>query len=108
MRRIAIVLATISFFSCSNSNEPTRMACEINNTGTIRFMNASTSGSVHRIIWDGVTIFPRVEPGETTTPREESAGVAHTLIFGAVSGQGCSVSNPILIRCQTRTLNCPN
>ena len=108
MRRIAIALATVGSLSCSNSNEPTRMACEINNTAKLTFTNLSPHPQ--NIIWDGVQIFTRLAPSAISQPpTEATAGVAHTLVVrhSDTNAVNCS-AQPILIRCQISELTCPN
>lgn len=112
MKRVALLIVCIGLsMACRKPNAPTPLACETNNTGTIRFGNrsADTSNRVYDIVWDGVRIFEKVVPGATTDPKEEAAGVAHTLTFRisqGFSGAGCGLSNPILVRCQTQTITC--
>jgi hypothetical protein len=111
MKRIAIVLLAVAAAACRSPKAPTPLACETNNTGTIRFGNRSpeSSGRAYDIVWDGVRIFEKVAAGATSDPKEEAAGVAHTLTFrvsAGFSGIGCTGGTPILIRCQSQTITC--
>jgi hypothetical protein len=106
-RVLIAALATLSA-SCRSPKAPSLLACELNNTGSISFGNRSTS-TTYNIVWDGVQIVSGLAPGVTSPPRDEAAGVAHTLIFRDTlnrSGRGCAQSTPILIKCQSQTLTC--
>lgn len=81
-------------------------ACQLNNTGWVRFGNRSATAS-HDIIWDGIRIFT-VAPGQDSPEISVTAGVTHTLSSRVANSSrlACSTANPIIAQCDRRILTC--
>ena len=79
------------------------LACQINNTGDVRF---NTFTSQHQdFIWDGGLLFT-LAAGQTSPFVAQTAGVPHTLNIRVAGTQtaACADSAPILVQCQTLTV----
>ena len=83
------------------------MACEANQTASVRFTNLSSTSSTHDVIWDGSKI-ATVIPGDTTEYFTVTANIEHTLQFKFTnsSDPACNESKPIIAQCSFQTYWC--
>jgi len=105
---VLLVLGT-TFFSCkmlpTEADQPTIPDCQKNHTGTLQLENRSSRGLDYNVLIDGIN-YGRLKVGEKKS---------YTLAIGAHvlewpyadhAGDGCSVSVPTILECQTTSLYC--
>ncbi len=86
---------------------PERIACEVNNTGQMRFVNDSSSGKTYHIGLNGVRI-ETLAPGEESSFHTVASGKKHTLVFQVANSNSlaCNTSTPIIAQCDRRVFSC--
>lgn len=83
------------------------LACEVNKTGEVYFINHSNTNSTYDIVWDGATICT-LNPNQSSRVFTFSANMLHSLQFKFTNTgkDACTLTLYFLIQCQTWWFDC--